>query len=234
MSGVTSFLTGSRFFPLLLTLAVYLFAVWLQRKTKVTLLNPILISALLIIPILLFLKIPVEAYQKGTEVLSFLLTPATICLALSLYEQMQKLKSGIAAILIGIAAGTVTSLGTVLGLCLLFRLDSSLSVSLLPKSVTTAIGLALSEEGGGIASLTAAVITLTGLLGNVFGSLLCRIFHISDPIARGVAYGTASHVIGTSRAIEESSLTGAVSSLSLSVAGLLTAVLFPFVRALLL
>ena len=99
MSGVTSFLTASRFFPLLLTLAVYLFAAWLQRKTKVTLLNPILISALLIIPILLLLKIPVEAYQEGTEVLSYLLTPATICLALSLYEQMQKLKSGIAAIL---------------------------------------------------------------------------------------------------------------------------------------
>lgn len=231
MSGVTSFLTDSRYFPLLLTLAVYLFTAWLHRKTKSALLNPILISALLIIPVLLLLKIPVESYQEGTEVLSFLLTPATICLALSLYEQLQKLKSGLSAILVGVAAGTVASLGTVLALCLLFRLDTSVSVSVLPKSVTTAIGLALSEENGGIPSLTAAVITLTGLLGNVFGTFLCRLFRISDPIARGVAYGTASHVIGTSRAIEESSLTGAVSSLSLAVAGLLTAVLFPLVSA---
>ncbi len=231
MSGAASFLSDSRFFSLLLTLSVYLLAAWLHRKTRSALLNPILISALLIIPVLLFLKIPVEAYQEGTEVLSFLLTPATICLALSLYTQLQKLKSGLPAILVGIAAGTAASLGTVFGLCLLFRLDSSVSISLLPKSVTTAIGLALSEEGGGIASLTAAVITLTGLLGNLFGAILCRIFHISDPIARGVAYGTASHVIGTSRAIEESSLTGAVSSLSLSVAGLLTALLFPLVQA---
>ena len=233
MSGISTFLQSSRFFPLLLTLGVYLLTAWLHRKTKSALLNPILVSALLIIPVLLLLDIPIETYQDGTEVLSYLLTPATICLALSLYEQLQKLKNGLAAILTGVAAGTVASLGTVLGFCLLFRLDSSLSVSLLPKSVTTAIGLALSEEGGGIASLTAAVITLTGLLGNVFGALLCKLFRITDPIARGVAYGTASHVIGTSRAIEESSLTGAVGSLSLTVAGLLTAVLFPFVSALL-
>ena len=233
MIEVTTFLAGSRFFPLLLTLSVYLFAAWLHKKTKSALLNPILISALLIIPVLLLLKIPADTYQEGTEVLSYLLTPATICLALSLYEQLQKLKSGLGAILTGVAAGTVASLGTVLGLCLLFRLDESLSVSILPKSVTTAIGLALSEEGGGIPSLTAAVITLTGLLGNVFGALLCKLFRISDPVARGVAYGTASHVIGTSRALEESSLTGAVGSLSLTVAGLLTAVLFPFVSALL-
>lgn len=233
MNGVATFLAGSRFFPLLLTLSVYLFAAWLHKKTRSALLNPILISTLLIIPVLLLLKIPVDTYQEGTEVLSYLLTPATICLALSLYEQLQKLKSGLGAILTGVAAGTVASLGTVLGLCLLFRLDKSLSVSILPKSVTTAIGLALSEEGGGIPSLTAAVITLTGLLGNVFGALLCRLFRITDPVARGVAYGTASHVIGTSRALEESSLTGAVGSLSLTVAGLLTAVLFPFVSALL-
>ena len=230
---IVSFLEGSAYFSLLLTVAVYLGAAWLQRRTGLAILNPILISACVIIPILLLTGVSIDAYQAGTATLSYLLTPATICLGLSLYEQLQKLKNDLPAILAGVIAGTISTLGCVLGLALLFRLDRSLAVSLLPKSVTTAIGVVLSEEAGGISALTAAVIALTGLFGNLLGPALCRLFRITDPLARGTAYGTASHVIGTSRAVQEGPLTAAVSSLSLSVAGLLTAVLFPFVTPLL-
>ncbi len=216
---------------MLLTVAAYLFAVWLQRKTKLTLLNPILISALLIIPVLLLSGTSLDAYTKGTEPLSYLLTPATICLGLSLYEQLQKLKNDLPAVFAGVIAGTITSLGTVWGICAMFGVGKDVTVSMLPKSVTTAIGIALSEQGNGIVALTAAVIVITGLFGNLGGGLLSKLLHIKDPVARGVAYGTASHVIGTSRAITEGAMTGAVGSLSLAVAGLLTAILFPIVTA---
>lgn len=231
MSLISAFLSISRYWPLLLTVAAYLFAVWLQRKTKLTLLNPILISALLIIPVLLLSGTSLDAYTKGTEPLSYLLTPATICLGLSLYEQLQKLKNDLPAVLAGVIAGTITSLGTVWGICALFGVGKDVTVSMLPKSVTTAIGIALSEQGNGIVALTAAVIVITGLFGNLAGGLLSKLLQIKDPVARGVAYGTASHVIGTSRAITEGAMTGAVGSLSLAVAGLLTAILFPIVTA---
>ena len=231
MNAIGAFLSSARYWPVLLTLAAYLFAVWLQRKTKLTILNPILISALIIIPVLLLTGTSLDAYTKGAEPLSYLLTPATICLGLSLYEQIQRLKNDLPAMLIGVVAGTVTSIATVLGICALFGVGKTVTISMLPKSVTTAIGIALSEQGGGIVALTAAVIVITGLFGNLAGGLLSKLLHIQDPVARGVAYGTASHVIGTSRAVTEGALTGAVGSLSLAVAGLLTAVLFPIVTS---
>ncbi len=227
MSGFYAFFENASYWPLALTVTVFCGTMWLQRKTKLAFLNPIMLAAILIYPILLLTHTTMEAYQKGTQVLSFLLTPATICLGLSLYTQLQKLKNDLPAILIGVTAGVLTSLGTVLFIGILCGMERTLILSVLPKSVTTAIGLALSEEGGGIPSLTTAVIVVTGALGHLAGGAFCKLLHITDPIARGVAYGTTSHVIGTTRAAEESVLTGAVSSLSLAIAGLLTAVLFP-------
>ena len=224
-------LSQNTFFAVLLTVASYLIAAWLQRKTKWTFLSPVIIGALLVLPVLYLTGTDVDVYQSGVAPLSYLMTPATICLGLSLSEQLHKLNSDLFAILLGVAAGTAASLLTVLGLCALLGADHTVTVSLLPKSVTTAIGAVLSEEAGGAPSLTAAVIILTGNLGVLLGNLLCRLFRITDPIARGVAYGTASHVIGTSHALTESSLTGAVSSLSLTVAGLITAVVFPLLTA---
>ena len=220
-------LAQNTFFAVLLTVAAYLFAAWLQRKTKWAFLSPVIVGALLVLPVLYLTGTDVAVYQSGVAPLSYLLTPATICLGLSLYEQLQKLKNDLFAILLGVAAGTAASLLTVLALCALLGADHTVTVSLLPKSVTTAIGAVLAEEAGGVPSLTAAVIILTGNLGVLLGNLLCRLFRIVDPIARGVAYGTASHVIGTSHTLSESPLTGAVSSLSLTVAGLITAVVFP-------
>lgn len=193
---------SSTYFCLLLTLLAFAFGSAIQSKWKLALLNPILISALLIIGTLKLLDIPNTVYQEGCKVLSYLLTPATICLAISFYEQFQNLRQHLTAVILGVLAGAVSCLASVYLLCTVFGLDQVLTISLLPKSITTAIGVSLSQELGGIAAIATAAIIFTGIFGNVFGTLLCRIFGIRDEIAQGVAFGTASHVIGTSRATE--------------------------------
>lgn len=226
---MAEFLSSISLLPIVLTLGAYQIGLWVQKKCKTPLCNPILIAVLILIPVLLLTGVTNETYQAGNAGLSWLLTPATVCLALPLYEQLKVLKKSLPAILAGIAAGTVTSLVFVLGVCKLFSLDSALTTSLLPKSITTAMGMVLSEQNGGIGALTAASIIITGILGSLVGSTLCKLLRIHDPVAQGVAFGTASHVVGTSRATELGSLQGAVSSLSLAIAGILTAVIFPFI-----
>lgn len=213
--------------PLVLTVAAYQIGLFLAKKFKSPLCNPLLIAIVLVIGTILLTGYPNESYQAGMKSISWLLTPATVCLAVPLYEQLQILKKDLWAILIGICAGTLTSLLFVFGFCRLAGLGDVLTVSLLPKSVTTAVGLALSEQNGGDQAIATAAIIITGILGSIFGPLLCKVFRIKHPVAQGVAFGTASHVIGTSKAHELSGLTGAVSSLSLTVAGVLTAILFP-------
>ena len=227
------FLESVSLFPIVLTLGAYQLGLWLRKKWNSPLCNPLLIAVVLVIGVLLATGYSTERYIESTQVISWLLTPATVCLALPLYEQLKALKKSLPAILIGIAAGTVTSLAVIFLLCRLWGLDREVTVSLLPKSITTAMGMVLSGENGGIESLTTAVIIITGILGSLIGSILCKLFRIKDEVAQGVAFGTASHVIGTSRANELNPLTGAVSSLSLAVAGILTAVLFPLVCMLL-
>ena len=226
------FLNNIPLFALVLTFGAYQLGLWCQKKWKSALLNPILIAVVLVVAVLLLTGYPNESYQ-GMQGLSWLLTPATVCLALPLYRQVQVLKKSLPAILAGILAGTVVSLGMILAMCRLLSMDEVLTVSLLPKSITTAMGMVLSENAGGIGSLTAAAIIITGILGSLFGTMLCKLFRITDPVAQGVAFGTASHVVGTSRANQVGQLQGAVSSLSLAVAGILTAILFPFVTLLL-
>ena len=221
------FLSGLSLFPLVLTLGSYQIGLWCQKKTRSALCNPLLIASVLSIGVLLLFHIDPKVYQAGTAGISWLLTPATVCLAVPLYEQLKVLKSHLAAILTGIAAGVFTSLVSIFLLCRVFSLDNVITLSMLPKSITTAIGLALTESGGGIPALTSAAIIITGILGNLTGSFLCKLLKITDPIAQGVGFGTAAHVIGTSRASEIDPLAGAVSSLSLAVAGILTALVFP-------
>lgn len=226
---MAEFLCSLSLFPLVLTFGAYQLALWLQNKSKSPLLNPILVSSALVILFLLVTGIPNETFQSGNKALTWLLTPATVCLALPLYKQLQVVKKSLPAILVGITAGTVASLLFIFGLCLLFQLDHSMTVSLLPKSITTAMGMVLGENAGGYGSLTAAAIIITGIQGSLMGTVLCKVLRITDPVAQGVAFGTASHVVGTSRATELGQLQGAVSSFSLAVAGILTAVLFPLV-----
>lgn len=222
------FLQGSSFFAVALTAVAFSIASVCQKRWKFALLNPILLSAAMVILVLNVLDIPNEVYQSGCQFLSFLLTPATICLAISFYEQYQSLKKHLPAVAAGVLAGTVVSIGSVYGLCRLFGLDRVITLSLLPKSVTTAIGAALSAEIGGIAAVSTAVIVITGILGNIAGPALCKLFRLKSEVAQGVAFGTSSHVIGTSKATEMSQLTGAVSSLSLTLAGIVTCVLLSF------
>lgn len=212
---------------ILLTFAVYWAAAKLQQRTRCALLNPILVSAAVIGLVLAAGQIPQAQYQQGVQAFTWLLTPATICLALPMYEQLQRLRRDFAAILAGVAGGTAASLGTIFLLCALFGLERTAAVSLLPKSITTAIGMVLSEQAGGLPSVTGAAIIATGILGSVFGRSLCRAFHIVHPTAQGVAFGTASHVIGTSKAAQLSETAGAAGSLSLVLAGVLTAAVLP-------
>jgi len=224
---MADFLQSIPLFPVVLTIAAFQVGLWCQKKWKHPLCNPLLIAVILVIPFLLLTGFSTQVYQAGVAKFSWLLTPATVCLAVPLYEQIKVLKHQLLPILAGIVAGTLTALLSIALMCRLFSLDTAISTALLPKSITTAIGLILAEQNGGIAALTAFAIFATGLLGSVSGTVLCKVFRITDPISQGVAFGTASHVIGTSKASQLGALQGAVSSLSLAVAGILTAVLFP-------
>ena len=215
--------------PVALTLMAFLLGQKIQQKFKSPLLNPILIAVFLMIAFLSATGISVADYKANMNSLSWLLTPATICLAVPMYEQFQLLKRNLPAIGAGVAAGAVSCLAFVSGFALLFHFDSILAVSLLPKSITTAIGVVVSELYGGMPGVTTAGIVFTGIFANIMGSAFYKVFRLTDPIAKGVAFGTAGHVIGTAKANELDPLIGAVSSLSLVCAGLLTAVLLPVV-----
>lgn len=219
--------------PVVLTLLAYQAGVALRQKVKSPLCNPILVAVILILIFLFATGMDVNVYRSGNSLLSWLLTPATVSLAVTMYEQFQVLRKNTGVILAGVAAGAISCLLTVLALGLVFHYAPEMIVSLLPKSVTTAIGVPLSEMAGGMSPVTTAAIVVTGIGASVLGPTLCKVFRLTDEISQGVAYGTAGHVVGTSKAMEQSALAGAAGSLSLVVAGLLTAVVMPLVAGLL-
>lgn len=218
-------LGSTLFLGVMLSLAAYEFGVLLKKKLKLALFNPLLVSIILIIIFLHIFQIDYAVYNDGAKYLSYLLTPATVCLAIPLYEQLELLKQNVKAILAGIFSGALTSVTGVLILALLFHLEHEAYVTLLPKSVTTAIGMGVSEELGGIVTITVAVIIITGVLGNMIAETVCKIFHIEEDIAKGIGIGSASHAIGTAKAMEMGEVEGAMSSLSIAVSGLITVVL---------
>ena len=215
-------LQSSGYFGLILSIFLFLLAVRLKAKFRVAILNPLLVSTIMVIAVLVIFQIPYEDYKASANLLSYLLTPATVCLAIPLYEQMELLKKNFKAIMIGILSGVLTSLVSVLAMSVFFGLNHKEYTTLLPKSITTAIGMGVSEELGGYVTLTVAIIIITGILGSILAEAACKIFHITEPIAKGVAIGTASHAIGTSKAMEMGETEGAISGLSIAVAGLLT------------
>ena len=222
---MNEFLQDSMFAGVTISLIAYLIGVMLKKKFKSGIFNPLLISIVVSIEILAIGKVDYETYNEGAKYLSWLLTPATVCLAIPLYEQWSLLKKHYKAVMLGLAAGTVTSLSTVLGLSLLCELSHKEYVTLLPKSITTAIGMGVSEELGGYVTITVAVIIITGVFGNMFGELICKIFRITEPVSKGLAFGASSHAIGTAKAIEIGEIEGAMSSLAIAVSGVLTVVL---------
>ena len=215
--------------PVVLTLFAYRFGMFCQSKLKTPLCNPIIVAVLVVLGVLSVCGLELEAYRQGANMLSWLMTPATVCLAISMYEQVQVLKKRAGMILAGVAAGAISSIAMVLVIGLLCKFDSDLILSLLPKSVTTAIGVPLSQLTGGVAAITTATIIVTGIVASVIGPFLCRIFRLTDEVAQGVAFGTAGHVVGTAKANELSPLTGAVSSFSLVISGIITAIVLPII-----
>ena len=218
------FIQSSVFFGVTISLLSYGLGTVLKKKFKLAVFNPLLISVVITTSVLLLFKIDYAVYEKGASVLTYLLTPATVCLAIPVYEQMTILKQNKGAILIGVASGVITSLVLTLILAILFKIGHSNYVTLLPKSVTTAIGMEISEGLGGHVPLTVAAIVITGILGNVIGELVFKLFRITHPVAKGIGLGTASHVVGTSKAVELGDVEGAMSSLSVVVAGIMTVI----------
>ena len=217
-------LTDSIFFGAVISLAAYEGGLLLKKKFKLAVLNPLLIGTICVMAILSLLDVEYSQYNESASYISYLLTPATVCLAVPLYRQLTLLKNNIKAVAGGIASGVLASLMSVFLLAKLFGLDHEQYVTLLPKSITTAIGLGVSEELGGIPTITVAVIIVTGILGNMIAEFIYKLFHIEEPVAKGLALGTASHAIGTAKAMEMGEIEGAMSSLAIAVAGLVTVI----------
>lgn len=219
---MTEFFGNAAYFAVLACLGLYQAGAWLKKKTGLAFLNPLLVSIAGGVGVLLLLRVDSTSFARAAQPLSWLLTPATVCLAIPLYRQVRLVRKYALSLLAGIAAGVAASILSVLVIALIFEMDHAGYVTLLPKSITTAIGMVVSREQGGVENITVAVIVLTGVFGNLMASPLCRLFRLTDPVARGVAIGTSSHAIGTARAMEMDDVTGAVSGLSIAVSGVLT------------
>ena len=225
-------LEHSVYFGVFLSLGTYAIGLALKKKLRSPICNPLLISVLLTVLTLLALDIDYDTYYDGAKYISYLLTPATVCLAIPLYKQLELLRQHLIAVASAIVAGVAGSVGSIYVMCRFFQLEHTHYVTLLPKSITTAIGMGVSEEAGGIVTLTVISIIITGILGNIIADWLFQIFKIEEPIAKGLALGTAAHAIGTAKALELGEIEGAMSSLSIAVAGLLTVVVVPLMSGL--
>ena len=219
---MSEFLTGSVFFGSFLSLFAFVIGLRCKARWKHPLANPMLIAIVLTLAVLLIFDIDYDSYYAGAKYISYFLTPATVCLAIPLYEQFELLRKNALAILAGITAGVMTSLLTVLLLSVLFSFSHTEYVTFLPKSITTAIGMGVAEKLGGYVPITVAVIIITGVFGHMFAEHLRRLIRITEPVAVGVAIGSSSHAIGTAKALELGELQGAISSLCIAVSGLLT------------
>lgn len=220
---------NSLYFGLALSLFMYFTVDFLKKWVKTSLFNPLLISSLLIILILSLLKIEYSEYNQSAQWLHFMLTPATIVLAVPLYQQFKLLQEHALVIFLGVLSGVIASLISVYLLSLLFGLDPTMLITLLPKSITAAIAIGVAEEYQGIVTITVAAVIITGITGNVIAEPVCKFFRIKNPIAKGIAIGTSSHVVGTSKAMEMGEVEGAMSSLAIVVAGLTTVILLSFI-----
>ncbi|EGG89614.1 hypothetical protein HMPREF0491_00744 [Lachnospiraceae oral taxon 107 str. F0167] len=225
---MSDFFTNSVFFGVLLCLSAYQAGLFLRQKTKIAAFNPLLISIIIVIFVLAIFNIKFQDFYNSSKYISYLLTPATVALAIPLYSKLSLLKSNFKAIMSGLIAGVLTSLISIFVMALLFGLSHEHYASMLPKSITTAIGIGVSQEIGGIPTITTAVIIVTGVFGNVTADIIYKIFNIKNPIAKGIGLGSSAHAIGTSKALEMGETEGAMSSLSIAMAGIITVVFASF------
>ena len=221
-------LTATPFFGLGLSLLCWILAVKLQEKTGLLVCNPVLVSSLLVILVLVVFRIPLANYNLGGDIIKMLLSPATAVLALNIYQQRRVLKEHFWPVVLGCLVGSLASILGVQLMCRMFQTESSLLNSLLPKSVTTAIAVSISESNGGLPGLTAAAVCVTGIEGAMLAPFFAKIFHVTDPVAEGVAIGACSHAVGTSKALEIGPLQGAMSSIALCICGIITSLIAGF------
>lgn len=221
-------LLSSPFFGLTITAAAWCFGCWVQKKTGLLLCNPLLIAGGLIIAALSAFHIPYERYALGGDIIQLMLGPVTAILALNIYNQRTVLKEHFIPVLAGCLAGSLSSVGSIWLLCRLFRVDEILTASLLPKSVTSAIAISISESRGGVGGITAGAVMVAGITGAVFSPLFAKLFHITEPVAEGLAIGSCSHALGTTKAMELGPVQGAMSSIAICVCGILTSIIALF------
>ena len=219
---IGDFFSEAVFLGVFITLGAYFLGIYIKQKWKLAIFNPLLLAIVFTMIFLLVSRMPYDVYYEGAKYISYLLTPATVSLAIPLYEQFEPLKKNVRAILVGIVTGVLTSMVSVLLLAVIFHFDHQEYVTFLPKSITTAVGMGVSEELGGYVAITVAVIIITGIIGNMIAESVCRMFHITEPVAKGIAIGSASHAVGTTKAMEMGEVEGAMSSLSIVLSGLLT------------
>lgn len=220
-------LSNNLLFGIVLSLVAFEISLYIYKKSRISFFNPLLIAIVLVVGFLLIFNIDFELYNAGAKFINMFLGPATVILAVPLYKQIELLKKHATAILIGILLGSIVGICAVIGLSYILGLDSQLIKSLLPKSVTTPIGIELSNQLEGIVPITVLAIIISGITGAVIGPSVCKIFKITDSVAIGVAIGTAAHAVGTSKALEIGETEGAMSGLSIGIAGLMTVFIAP-------
>lgn len=217
-------LFASPFFGISLSVIAFWVGVRIQKKTGLVLCNPLLIAIVLVSAVLLVCRIPYASYNQGGAIINMFLAPATACLAVSIYTQINLLKENWLPILVGCTAGSITSMGSIYLMCRLFRLDEAVSASLIPKSVTTPIAVSISQNLGGIQAITVVAVIITGILGSILAPVLIKLFRVKDPVAAGLAIGACSHAVGTSKALELGETEGAMSGLAIGICGILTVI----------
>lgn len=215
----------SPFFGIVLCILAYEIGLYINKKLKSAVANPLLIAIAIIIVILKLFNIPMKSFNVGGSIVSMFLAPATAVLAISIYSKLDILKKNLIPIIAGTLVGSITSMGSAFLLCKAFGLNKSLVASMIPKSVTTPIAMEISKQGGGLVPVTVAAVIITGILGAILAPVLIKVFRVKNPVARGVAIGTCSHAVGTSKAIEIGEIEGAMSGIAIGMAGIITVIL---------
>lgn len=221
------------YFGIVISFLSYWIAMQIRKKLPFPIFNPLLISAIICITILVVFDINFDTYNKGAQFITMLLTPATVCLAVPLYKQVKILLQHLNAIIISLLSGCIAGLISIFTMCLLMKVDPVIYHSLLPKSITTAIAIGVSDKIGGNSTITVGVVIVTGILGAIIAKSICKIFKINHPVAVGLALGNSAHAIGTAKALEFGEIEGAMSSLSIVIAGILTVIFAPLIATLL-
>lgn len=232
MSNLATDITNSPLFGIIITILAFEIGIFINRKTKMLIFNPLLIAIAIIITFLVTLNIDYDSYNKGGEIITLILGPATVAFAIPLYRQLKVLKENLKVIILGIGSGCIASAISIFTLAKIFKFSPDLYYSLIPKSITTTIGMGIVEELGGHPSVVVPVIIITGIVGAIIATTICRICKIKDSVAVGLAMGTAAHAIGTTRAMEIGEIEGAMSSLAIVVAGLMTVIIAPIAAVL--